>query len=201
MTHYFKNTEGLSQNRRNITFRFLGVPYVFETDDGVFSKDEADEGSLFLVKTMLDDEIGQDVLDLGSGYGLMSLILKHERPACRITAYEVNERAHDCALNNAKHMGLDVRFICQDISEGIEGEYDTVMTNPPIRAGKGVVYAFFKKAAQHLRPEGSLYVVMRRSHGSLSAIQELKGYFKEVSLLKKHRGFEVIKSKYPLTLD
>ena len=199
MTHYFKNSENLPHDRKEITFRFLGIHYTFTVDDGVFSKSKPDDGSLLLVENILKQRIQGKVLDLGSGYGLISLLLKHQQADLHVTAYEVNERAVECSERTAQRMKLDVDFRTQDVLSGIEGEYDVVVTNPPIRAGKQAVYAFFDLANKHLTKEGCLYVVIRRQQGATSAFKALKFRFESVERIDLHKGFEIIKACKPLT--
>ena len=201
MTHYFKNSENLPHNRKEIAFRFLGVNYTFSVDDGVFSKSKPDDGSLLLVENILKQKIQGKVLDLGSGYGLISLLLKHQQADLKVTAYEVNERAVECAVRTAQRMKLDVDFRNQDVLLGIEGQYDVVVTNPPIRAGKQVVYAFFDFANKHLVKDGCLYVVIRRQQGAASAFKALQQRFETVERIDLHKGFEIIKACKPLTLE
>lgn len=201
MTHYFKNSENLPHNRKDITFRFLGIYHSFDVDDGVFSKSKPDDGSLLLVENVLKQGIQGRALDLGSGYGLISLLLKHHVPELQVTAYEVNERAVECAVRTAQRMKFDVDFRNQDVLSGIDGEYDVVVTNPPIRAGKQVVYAFFDLANKHLVKDGCLYVVIRRQQGAASAFKALQQRFETVERIDLHKGFEIIKACKPLTLD
>lgn len=199
MTHYFKNPENLPKNRREITFRFLGISASFIVDDGIFSKNKPDEGSLLLVQEVLDLEPEGKLLDLGSGYGLMTLLLKQHAPSLSVTGIEVNPRAHECALESAQLMKLDATFENADILEGFNGSYDWIITNPPIRAGKPVVYGFFKIAKGHLTPGGRLITVIRRQQGAASAAEELKRHFGEVRRLCLKKGYEVLEAKFPLT--
>ena len=201
MTHYFKNSENLPHNRKEIAFRFLGIYHTFDVDDGVFSKTKPDDGSLLLVENVLKQNIQGKVLDLGSGYGLISLLLKRHLPELQVVAYEVNERAVECAKRTAQRMKLDLDFRNQDVMFGVEGQYDVVVTNPPIRAGKQVVYAFFDLANKHLVKDGCLFVVIRRQQGAASAMKALQLRFETVERIALHKGFEVIKACKPLTLD
>lgn len=199
MTHYFKNSEKLPHNRKEITFRFLGIFYTLQVDAGVFSKSKPDDGSLLLVENVLKHAPNGKVLDMGCGYGLISLLLKHQIKECDVTGVDVNERAITCANESAKAMKLDVNFINQDILSGLDGTFDCIVTNPPIRAGKKVVYAFFDYAQSHLNKDGGLYVVIRRQQGAASAYKALQERFAHVERLDLNKGFEILFAQNPLT--
>lgn len=199
MTHYFKNSENLPHNRKEITFRFLGIFYTLQVDAGVFSKTKPDDGSLLLVENVLKHAPNGKVLDMGCGYGLISLLLKHQIKELDVTGVDVNERAITCAIESAKAMKLDVNFINQDILLGLEGTFDCIVTNPPIRAGKKVVYAFFDYAQSHLNQDGGFYVVIRRQQGAASAHKALQERFAHVERLDLNKGFEILFAQNPLT--
>lgn len=199
MTHYFKNSEKLPHNRKEITFRFLGIFYTLQVDAGVFSKSKPDDGSLLLVENVLKHAPSGKVLDMGCGYGLISLLLKHQIKELDVTGIDVNERAITCANESAKAMKLDVNFINQDILLGLEDTFDCIVTNPPIRAGKKVVYAFFDYAQSHLNKDGGFYVVIRRQQGAASAYKALQERFAHVERLELNKGFEILFAQKPLT--
>jgi 16S rRNA (guanine1207-N2)-methyltransferase len=199
LTHYFTNTENLAHNRKEIEFRFLGISYRFMTDKGVFSRSEADEGSLYLLEALLQEELSGRVLDMGCGYGLIALILKQHRPELDVSGVDVNERAIALAQENAQRMGLELHFSCFDLKEDLNQGYDVMITNPPIRAGKQVVYRFFDQAQNHLSPGGRLFLVIRRKQGAASAAKALAERFVEVRRLSLKKGFEVLLARNPLT--
>ena len=182
-----------------MTFRFLGISATFTVDDGIFSKNKPDEGSLLLVNEVLKLEPEGKLLDLGSGYGLMTLLLKQHASQVDVTGIEINPRAHECALESAQSMKLEAIFENADVLSDVTGSYDWIITNPPIRAGKAVVYGFFQIAARHLTTEGRLITVIRRQQGAASAMEELKRHFKDVNRLNLKKGYEVLEAKYPLT--
>ena len=44
-------------------------------------------------------------------------------------------------------------------------EFDTIALNPPIHAGKAVMYAMYEGAYAHLNAGGRFYVVIQKKHG------------------------------------
>jgi 16S rRNA (guanine1207-N2)-methyltransferase len=195
LKHYFTDNRELPSDRKEFSFRFLGFDFSFITDIGVFSKKEADEGSLLLVKTVNEVELHSPLLDLGCGYGLMALLLKRLQPQLEITGTDINPRAVECALASARKMELLVTFKIGDGTSALSDHYSTVVFNPPIRAGKETVYRLFQESHDVLSNEGCLYVVIRRQQGAASAALELNRVFGNVSRLAMKRGYEVLKSE------
>lgn len=177
----------------------MGIFYTLQVDAGVFSKTKPDDGSLLLVENVLKHNIKGKVLDMGCGYGLISILLKNHINDLEVTGVDVNERAIACANESAKKMKLDINFLNQDILLGLDDRFDCIVTNPPIRAGKKVVYGFFDFAQTHLNQEGMLFVVIRRQQGAASAFKALQERFEHVERLDLKKGFEILFAQNPLT--
>ena len=75
------------------------------------------------------------------------------------------------------------------------GQGDLIAVNPPIRAGKAVVYKLFAQSAQRLSDGGSLYVVMRKAQGAESAEKELKTRFARVETVERGSGYRVFRAE------
>ena len=194
MKHYFTDNRELPSDRKEFSFRFLGSDYLFVSDSGVFSKREADEGSLLLVKTVSELTLPSPLLDLGCGIGLMALLLKRLQPNLEITGTDINARAVECARATSLKMNLPVTFLVGDGVSMLTSQFATVVLNPPIRAGKATVYRLFQESYDILSNEGSLYVVIRRQQGAASAADELQRVFGNVSRLALKKGYEILRS-------
>ena len=110
---------------------------------------------------------------------------------------EINDRAIDLSNKNIKinHVENSVNVIKSDVYENIKDKYDFVITNPPIRAGKKVVYKILFEAFSHLNENGELWFVMRKNHGALSAIKDLENENFKCEIIDKDKGFFIIKVK------
>ena len=108
---------------------------------------------------------------------------------------DVNLRALELSRENAKRNCAEVRCLESNGMEALKGEqFDMVITNPPIRAGKQVIYRMFADAAECLRPGGSLILVIRKQQGAESCIRYLQTLFPEVEKTAKSGGFWVLKA-------
>ncbi len=191
--HYFSREPQSASRPVACEVDWRGQTLRFETDSGVFSRGEADPGSLLLLNALPQEGAG-DVLDLGCGWGLMGIAVAKAWPACRATLTDVNLRALDLARENARKNGVTVRCLESDGLAALAGEtFDLVITNPPIRAGKEVIWRLFAEAAAALRPGGSLYVVIRKQQGAESCLRYLKTLLDPVEKVARSGGYWVLK--------
>ena len=78
-----------------------------------------------------------NVLDLGSGCGTLGLLLCAKDSCCKVTGIEVDENAHQTALQNAQRNGICARLtsICADLrsvsSVFSSGSFHCCVSNPP----------------------------------------------------------------------
>ena len=73
--------------------------------------------------------------------------------------------------------------------------YDLILQNPPIRAGKAVIYRMFADAASCLSESGELWLVIRKQQGAPSAITYLRTLYGDVETVEKKSGFWVIRCR------
>ncbi len=163
----------------------------FWTDAGVFSRGEIDRGSETLLKA-LPGELKGRVLDLGCGWGLIGTVIARTRRDAAVVMCDVNERAVELSRRNLRENGAAGEVFLSDGFASLEGNFDWVVTNPPIRAGKKVIYRLFEEAAAHLEPGGKLYLVIRKQQGAESALRYLKTLFQTAEPVEKSGGFWVI---------
>lgn len=195
MPQYFDNNTKLESKKREISVELNGETYSFISDNGVFSKGEVDYGSIALLKVLFKENLNGRILDIGCGYGTIGLILAKKISEGDFTLIDVNMRACALACENVKKWGLkNVRVIESNIFEKVDGEFDNIITNPPIRAGKKVIYAIFEQSYHHLKQNGSLYIVIRKSHGAESAQKFIMSVFNNCTLLKRDKGFYIYRA-------
>ena len=73
-----------------------------------------------------------DVVDIGTGTGVLGLTMKLERPENSVTITDISEGALLVAQKNAQILGAEVSFKQGDLLEPLKGEtYDVVLCNPP----------------------------------------------------------------------
>jgi len=190
--HYYTNAPTSEHEERSFRAVFAGRVLAFDTDAGVFSKQHVDPGSELLCKSLPDDLCG-DVLDMGCGWGAMTVMTLARFPKVNVTMADVNERALGLAVSNVEKNRMTAKAVLSDGFEKIEGEFDAVITNPPIRAGKAVIYKMFEDAKAHLRDGGSLYLVIRKQQGAPSALKFLKELYRKAEVIERDGGYWIIR--------
>ena len=81
---------------------------------------------------------------------------------------------------------------CIDVLEAkLNKKYDYIVTNPPIRVGKQILYKILFDAKDYLKENGKIYLVINKDQGAKSLMKDLANSYK-VSLVNKNKGFFVI---------
>ena len=192
MTHYYTDNSNLASNKREFDYYFDNEVFRFTTDNGVFSKKNIDYGSYILIKTIYKLDLGKSLLDLGSGYGPIGIVLKRFNPNVDIEMVDVNSRATELAILNCNNNKTDIKVhLCENILE-LDRNFDTITLNPPIRAGKKVIYDLYDKSKEKLNDNGHLYIVIRKAQGANSSISKLETLFNNVVVINKDGGYYVI---------
>ena len=157
MGQYFDNDKLPSKMVKTDAF-ILGKKFTFFTDNGVFSKDGLDFGSRLLLETIPLEEVGGKVLDMGCGYGVFGITL-NKVLSCSVDMVDVNLRAlHLSEINAKENKCSNLRIFESFTYSNVDSKYTTIITNPPIRAGKKVVYDIVMNAKNYLE-EASKYNV------------------------------------------
>ena len=190
--HYYTENPNSAHDERRIALRALGNDLTFVTDAGVFSRDGLDRGTEVLLEAL--PPLEGRVLDLGCGWGAVGVALGKRYPALDIVMTDINSRAVELARRNLAENGVTAAVLQGDGFDAVEGRFDTIVTNPPIRAGKAVIYGLFARARDYLEPDGALYVVIRKQQGAPSALKYLREIYAGAEIIDRGSGFHVIRA-------
>jgi len=196
MNHYFNSNADLKHKETETEYVYQFTKFRFITDIGVFSKDGVDYATNILLENLPD--LSGKVLDLGCGYGCIGIVLaKIYNASVDVTMSDVNDRALDLAGRNAKKNGAAAKIIKSDGFENIHENFDCITLNPPIHAGKAVIYKIYGEAYHHLNPNGRFYIVIQKKHGAPSHREKLEEIFgkENFSVLYAKKGFFVFEFK------
>ena len=192
--HYYTAAPASAHDERRRKVRVLGVTMDFITDAGVFSRDGLDAGTRVLLEAL--PPLSGRVRDLGCGWGALGGVLAKKWADVRFVLTDVNERAAALAERNLRMNGLtNFEVVCGDGFAAVEGLFDWIVTNPPIRAGKQVIYALFAQAKDFLAPGGTLALVIRTQQGAKSAERYLQGIYESVETLDVSGGYRVLTAR------
>ena len=193
--HYYTNNPTSKSEERLIEYKIKDKIIKFISDNGVFSKGHVDIATNFMLNVLVDEEISGKVLDIGCGYGTIGITLSKFFDV-DVTMLDINERSLNLANKNIKLNNVkNIKIIESDGLEKIDDNYNVIVTNPPIRAGKAVIYKMYEDAYKHLEDGGVLYLVINKKHGAPSTKEYLMKVFGNCEVLDKKTGFNVMKCK------
>lgn len=139
-----------------------------------------------------------NILDIGTGSGCISLLLKKELPTTNITGCDLSEDALRVAKENSEKMKLDIRWVCKDITHSddifSEIKFDYIISNPPyitleeknkmhkrvylhepslaLFVNENDPLFFYKNiiefAKQNLKPSGTVYLEINNQYDSIT---------------------------------
>ena len=195
--YYTKNPESISQ-QKHWTYRLKGNTLSFTSDNGVFSKNTVDFGSELLIESYDVPEQFQkaSLLDIGCGYGTMGLAYGKAYPELSIEMIDVNERALVLAQENAKKNGIhNVDIHESNLYDSVKkSQYEIIISNPPIRAGKIVVHTILEKAYDYLAENGQLVIVIQKKQGAPSAQKKMEEVFGNCERIQWDKGYWILVS-------
>lgn len=194
--HYYTKDPKVRSNRKTISSELCGKTLHFTTDAGVFSKGGVDFGSRLLIESFLMPRVDGDVLDVGCGYGPIGLTIATLFPERQIQMVDVNERAVALSRENAERNHLsNIKIYPSDGLLAVkDSDFAAILTNPPIRAGKEVVFSFYENSFAKLRSGGELWVVIQKKQGAPSSAKHLEEVFGNVSVVAKRKGYYILKA-------
>lgn len=194
--HYYTKDPKVKSDRKTISAELRGKVFQFTTDAGVFSKGGIDFGSQLLLESFEMPAISGDILDVGCGYGPIGLTIAAVFPERKIQMVDVNERAIALSKENAlrNHISNINVYPSDGLSLVEDLDFAAILTNPPIRAGKDVVFAFYEKSFDRLKSGGELWVVIQKKQGAPSSAKHLEMIFGNVAVIAKHKGYYILKA-------
>ncbi|MBP2619808.1 class I SAM-dependent methyltransferase [Streptococcus panodentis] len=190
---YFAENPDAEHDIHKLRVKLLGQEMTFLTDAGVFSKKMIDYGSQVLLSA-LDFKPGASVLDVGCGYGALGLTLVKAQ-AVKASLLDINSRALELTRKNAEANHISAQIFQSNIYEKVEGHFDHIISNPPIRAGKQVVHEVISGSSRHLKEGGDLTIVIQKKQGAPSAKAKMEEVFGNCQILKKNKGYYILRSE------
>lgn len=194
--HYYTNKPDTPHDIRHFDFTLRGRSLSFATDSGVFSRDRVDFGSVLLIETMQLPRNAR-ILDVGCGYGPIGLAAARLADQGHVTMIDVNERAVSLARENAiRNQIRNVEILVSDVYEVVKDrQFDVILTNPPIRAGKEVVHRIFTEGYDLLAEGGEMWVVIQKKQGAPSALKKLQEVYREVEEVERSKGYFIFRAR------
>ena len=202
-----ENYDQLRQISLKSGFRFWSKP-------GLYGWDKIDSGSEFLwqqLEPLLGPICDKSVLDLGSGYGYLSMKIMELNPARLVATDNCIAAVMACKQNLVKNVKV-AHVVADDAAQSIEEQFDYVLCNPPFHVGFSTTPALHLKFLQQTARLLNQKVVAglssisscrwKSSAGKRGLYQRKLPAIRATKYLglkpsKKHRGFREQKPQTP----
>ena len=163
------------------------------TDSGMFSPSRLDPGTRLLLETAPPPPAAGNLLDLGSGYGPLALVLAARSPGAQVWAVDVNTRALALCARNAERAGLPNVHCAAPGDPAVPGAFALIWSNPPIRIGKAALHALLADWLARLEPGAVAYLVVQRHLGSDSLQRWLESAGWAADRVAARAGYRVLR--------
>jgi len=193
MEHYYSENPKSKSRIFHIKYNIKDLELNFIADTGVFSKTRVDYGTDILIKSL--PPLHGKILDLGCGYGPIGISLAKLNPSCQITMVDINNRAVELSRQNIQQNNVENAIVLQsDGFEKVDGLFNAIVSNPPIRAGKKVIYPLFERSIDYLDKDGALYLVIQKKQGAKSTLEKLTEIYGNCEVINKKGGYWILRS-------
>ena len=191
--HYFNKDPKSASNLQQVDIELGGKKLRLFTDSGVFSSSGLDKGTQILLRHSEQAIRSGKILDLGAGWGPISIELATLRPEAQILAVEINSRAVELLERNTAAAAVtNVESVA--LSEIADNSVEEIWSNPPIRIGKQNLHNLLIEAFAKVKDGGKAYLVVQKHLGSDSLanwIAEELGHL--VERIDNSKGFRVFR--------
>ncbi|WP_432980289.1 class I SAM-dependent methyltransferase [Dactylosporangium sp. CA-233914] len=196
--HYFSADPAVGIERHEVVFEALDQEFRLASASGVFSWSGLDRGTAVLLDEapLPGPETEGALLDLGCGYGPISVVLATAAPRTTVYAIDVNQRALDLVRENAAGRRI-VAALPDEVPESVR--FAQIWSNPPIRIGKPELHALLLRWLPRLAPDGVAWLVVAKNLGGDSLQRWLVEQGFTAERHATHKGFRVLRVGKPLS--
>ncbi|MGF1664354.1 MAG: class I SAM-dependent methyltransferase [Kineosporiaceae bacterium] len=199
-SHYFDATPGPPGGHRSVEYRVAGRTLQVTTAGGVFSPGRLDPGTGVLLRHAARPPGHGDLLDLGCGWGPLTLAMALLSPDATVWAVDVNPRARELtAANAADHDLAGVRVADPDeVPDDLR--FAAIWSNPPIRVGKEALHDLLLRWLPRLEPGASAWLVVQRNLGADSLHRWLAHALAGSAVVERTgsaKGYRVLRVRRP----
>ena len=193
--HYFTAEPGTADRGRTVNFQVAGRDFSLIASSGVFSAQRLDPGTAVLLrKAPLPGPRGGVYLDLGCGYGPISMVLASTSEKADVYSVDVNTRALELVRGNADRLGVAGRVQAMTPDQvPPDVVFDEIWSNPPIRVGKAELHDLLGRWLPRLADGGTAWLVVARHLGADSLQAWLAGHGWAVDRHASQKGYRILR--------
>lgn len=197
--HYFSAQPTSDDERTERTVLLQGREYSVVTATGVFSHDRVDKGTAVLLARVPEPELapGAIAVDIGCGWGPITLALAASAPHAEVWGVDVNERARELTAANLTRAGLPAKVLTPDEAREALGDrrISLIWSNPPVRIGKDELHDLLTTWLSLLADDGVAYLVVQKNLGADSLQTWLQNQGFTCNKIGSAKGFRVFEAR------
>lgn len=163
--HYFSSNPDTEFTPQQMKVRLAGQDRTVVTAPGIFSPAGIDKGTAVLLAEV-PPAAGSRILDIGCGWGPITLTAALESPDSQVYAVDVNQRSMELTRMNAERLGATNVQVSLPEDVPTHLEFELIWSNPPIRVGKDVLHEIMRTWLPRLTVGGKAYLVVQKNLGS-----------------------------------
>ena len=188
--HYFSDAPSSKIKLYTIKTNLRNQNFEFSTSSGIFSPKNIDKGTRLLIDTMqLPDE--GNILDLGTGYGAIGIVVASIALNCQVYMIDRNERAIWLAKENIKKNAIVNAEARVGGLEAVKNlKFSSILSNPPLAIGYENLNSLFSSIPEYFDKKCTLQMVLRKTHQKVISMME--NIFTNVNVLKKKSGYLIL---------
>lgn len=194
--HYFSAEPTGDFKPKTIRVNLLGKDFQLQTAGGVFSPDHLDTGTAMLLKHIDEAPTSGNLLDIGCGWGPISIALALQAPEATVWAVDVNQRSLDLTRINAESLGITNIKTCLPDEVPADLEFSGIWSNPPIRVGKAELHKILLTWLPRISSECESYLVVAKDLGADSLLKWLQTELPEnfdSQRIDSEKGFRILR--------
>jgi len=164
--HYFSETPESEYKPKELELELDGREITVVTSGGIFSPDRLDSGTAVLLEHLDHVPPSGNILDIGCGWGPITLAVAARSPKATVWAIDVNERSMRLTRENAERLGLENVKVCRPEEVPADLTFDGIWSNPPIRVGKDELHSILQTWLPRLALGAEAYLVVQKNLGA-----------------------------------
>ncbi|MBO5954419.1 MAG: class I SAM-dependent methyltransferase [Clostridia bacterium] len=196
MQHYFIDKEHIESDFFDFNDSVIGLNLCFRSCDSIFSKNKIDDGTRALLEAIDKKcELTGHGLDLGCGLGVISIALI-KKFNITFDMVDINKTAVKLSKENLvkNNVQNNAQVFYSDGFSEVKNNYDFIVTNPPIKTGKKLLFDLMSGAYEHLKQNGQLVLVIRKDHGMESLKKHITSIFSNCEIVERNKGFYILRA-------
>ncbi len=194
MQHYFIDKEHKEEDFFEFKDSVIGLDLCFRSCDSIFSKNKIDDGTRALLEAISKKvDLSGHGLDLGCGLGVIAIALI-KKFNLTFDMVDINNTAVKLSKENLikNNVQKNAKVFYSSAFSDVEDVFDFIVTNPPIKTGKKLLFDLMQGAFDHLKEGGKLVLVIRKDHGMESLKKHITSIFGNCEIIDRNKGFYIL---------